>query len=37
MTETANGTSWRAMVFADCCGTCGLCWATDKNIIFLAH
>lgn len=21
----------------DCCGTCGLCWSTDKNILFLAH
>ncbi len=21
----------------DCCGTCGLCWQTDRNIAFLAH
>lgn len=21
----------------DCCGTCGLCWSTDKNIIFMRH
>jgi hypothetical protein len=21
----------------DCCGTCALCWQTDKTIVFLAH
>lgn len=21
----------------DCCGTCGLCWQTDKTIAFIAH
>ena len=21
----------------DCCGTCGLCWQTDKRISFLRH
>lgn len=21
----------------DCCGTCGLCWQTRRNIVFLAH
>jgi hypothetical protein len=21
----------------DCCGTCGLCWSTTKNIAFIAH